>query len=906
MFPLPLFSFPLHSTPTCNCNPQDTPKPEQIDTQPTKTMKRRISETAPEDPSPIRTLPPLRNLHGVRSSDSRFPNPTSRRPKDFSCKKRMQLTDAGVVSPVRMLKASRSDDPKTSEFAFFKKLKGNAGHKLHSHRDDNQSKKFQVSGCSGERTNSVKNSFKDFRSSLVTQNITPINFRSSLSPLSGASKNTGAQHMHGEIFSKKRQKLRQRVVETSYPHIEELCSKGCDFVSLLLNRLFPEDNENSAFKNSKPGEVDIDTKSQSLASLEADVQLKKLGHIPARNSMELDYCSHLDDGPSCWLNRSQELVPSNSYSPISDVLTCLKYEIREPGYEFGGRTPVICADSDSAYGFPSKRYGSFACNHLKELDEVHDPNELFIWQAFKNSKPGEVDIDTKSQSLASLESDVQLKKLGYIPARNSMELDYGSLLDDSPSSCWLNRSQEAVLSNSYSPVGDAIAYLKYEIREPGYQFGGRTPFLYADSDSAYGFPSKRYGSFACNHLKELDEVHDPNELFIWQAFKNSKPGEVDIDTKSQSLASLESDVQLKKLGYIPARNSMKLDYGSHLDDSPSSCWLNRSQEAVLSNSYSPIGDAIAYLKYETREPGYQLGGRTPFLCADTDSAYGFPSKRYGSFACNHLKELGELHDPNEYSIQREQHALLLGWDFDEGIDKRNLSNTCKNTELSVYSPSSSSWGDDHQHIMNDRFGENEFSKSSFLSICSPKVIPLPRSQSLLASYTDHDFGRHVIGDEEDIYTDVNHFPLALSLTPDYLNLAEDCKNDTECKDNSIFRAPQNLHHIMSKVFSKTYHCPGIEGSLFSSALGLTGSSREHYSPFNYALQTPRNEGTSSRFLLKDKNESCLDGLSHRETPSHFGEDIINILDCSSFYFQIPLDKEKACPLLLNQSSWDGN
>ena len=38
----------------------------------------------------------------------------------------------------------------------------------------------------------------------------------------------GGQHGHEEIFSKKRHKLRKWVVETSYPHIEELCSKGLD------------------------------------------------------------------------------------------------------------------------------------------------------------------------------------------------------------------------------------------------------------------------------------------------------------------------------------------------------------------------------------------------------------------------------------------------------------------------------------------------------------------------------------------------------------------------------------------------------------------------------------------------------------------------------------------------------
>ena len=45
-----------------------------------------------------------------------------------------------------------ADDPKTSEFAFFKKLKENAGHKYQSHilhKEENQSKKFKISDSSG-------------------------------------------------------------------------------------------------------------------------------------------------------------------------------------------------------------------------------------------------------------------------------------------------------------------------------------------------------------------------------------------------------------------------------------------------------------------------------------------------------------------------------------------------------------------------------------------------------------------------------------------------------------------------------------------------------------------------------------------------------------------------------------
>ncbi|KAG6719216.1 hypothetical protein I3842_04G191100 [Carya illinoinensis] len=582
-------------------------------------MKQRISEATPNDPSPIRTLPPLRSLYGVGRSHSQFCNPTSQGPK--------------------------ADDPKTSEFAFFRKVKENSGHIFHSdtlQEENKQAKKFKISDCSGEGTNCVKNRCNDFRSSLLAENITPISFSSFLSPPGEASKKSGAHHRHGEIFSRKRQKLRQWVVETSYPNIEDLCSKGYDFVSVLLSRLFPENNKKSVFMNLKSAEMNLDTKSQFLASLESDVELKKLNHIPARNYMELDNGSHLDDGPN--------------------------------------------------------------------------------------------------------------------------------------SSCWLNRSEEAVLSNYHPPTSDSkIARLKYEIREPGYKFGERAPVLCSDRDLAYGFTSQGYES--------------------------------------------------------------QLAYSGH-------------------------------------------------------------------------KKLGELHDPTKYVIEREPSALLLGWDFDCDHDERNLSVICRSTEMSVHSPSSSSWGNDPQHILDDGFGLSELTKSSFLSIYSPNIL-LPWSQS--ASYSDHDFRRCVVEGQENIYTDFNCFPLPLPITADYLNLDEDCENDTKCKDSSIFFAPQSLRHIMSKVLGEKYHHPGIEGFLLSSELDFdvewnchssTGSSKKHHSPFNYALQSPQGEGTSSHFLLNDMNESHLDASSHRGTLSDFSEDIVNIEDWSSFYFHILRDKDKASPEPLNESSWD--
>ena len=95
---------------------------------------------------------------------------------------------------------------------------------------------------------------------------------------------------------------------------------------------------------------------------------------------------------------------------------------------------------------------------------------------------------------------------------------------------------------------------------------------------------------------------------------------------------------------------MELDFGSHLDDGPSSCWLNRSPEVVLSNFYIPPSNASrACLKYEMREPRFEVGGRSPILCAQCDSTYGFQSKKYGSLAYNQLKELDDLHYPKKVS-----------------------------------------------------------------------------------------------------------------------------------------------------------------------------------------------------------------------------------------------------------------
>ena len=85
-------------------------------------------------------------------------------------------------------------------------------------------------------------------------------------------------------------------------------------------------------------------------------------------------------------------------------------------------------------------------------------------------------------------------------------------------------------------------------------------------------------------------------------------------------------------------------------------------------------------------------------------------------------------------------------------------------------------------------------------------------------YDGLDFGRQVEV-KEDINADFNHFPSALTLAPDHLTLAEDCRNDTKFKDSSRFLSLHNLH-IMSKVFNERYHHLGFEGFLLCSGLDI--------------------------------------------------------------------------------------
>ncbi|XP_019235215.1 PREDICTED: uncharacterized protein LOC109215576 isoform X2 [Nicotiana attenuata] len=177
----------------------------------------------------------------------------------------------------------RSDMPKTSEYAFFKKLKKDVGHsnsdllhrrsKLSKNSTSDTTSTHNVLKCPNKdlkipiqvekeyQTNECQSfspvdgvigiskeaKLKSF--SLPTA-VTPVDSNLRLSPLAGPSNNSGSQYSGNGIFAAKRQKLHQQA-NALFLDVEKLNSERFDLVSALLSRLFPGRKEGEDFWDSK-------------------------------------------------------------------------------------------------------------------------------------------------------------------------------------------------------------------------------------------------------------------------------------------------------------------------------------------------------------------------------------------------------------------------------------------------------------------------------------------------------------------------------------------------------------------------------------------------------------------------------------------------------------------------------
>ena len=381
---------------------------------------------------------------------------------------------------------------------------------------------------------------------------------------------------------------------------------------------------------------------------------------------------------------------------------------------------------------------------------------------------------------------------------------------------------------------------------------------------------------------------------------------MEIDTKSKSLAFSGSYICSNKLLNSSVQNFEGLESGPHLNFGSSFCQNDKSKEKPLwkwnLGSDPPACPSSKFpLQCQKEKPDYDYdldGERSACLWTENDSTSGFSFKNYELVVSSHLEEVDEFCDQNEQMLRREPHSLLLDWDF--GNMKDDTSITSPNMELNMDSRLPISLVDDYWHSGDNSFDASGLFPSSLLSYTS-------LAHSYSDSYHNYDHGQHCLEERKCLIAKLHHFPLTLSHCP---NLTEDCTYDNSCKDGSIVCSPQDHHCSMSMSFNEKLHL-GLEALLLSSGfdsdfrqkhLLLAEYPGEHHSSAYQALQFPRRERICSH-LVEDEFTSWLENSNKKETLVHFPGDILNIRDWSSINLLMSLNKENACPLLLDKSSW---
>ncbi|KAM7496181.1 hypothetical protein LguiA_020595 [Lonicera macranthoides] len=311
-------------------------------------MKRRNRINLKDQPM-IRDFS-SRGITGVRRSDNRFDKTASIENEDVNRLKRVKFQDPGTDKlPNCRSDASsiQNDAPKTSEYAFFKKLKKNAcGHSYPPEKRENQLKDVELSECTKEIFDTAKKSYKDLRPSLPVKKARPINHESFLSPPARVSKNSAITNM----------------VDPSSKGIRsQLLAKKC--------HLDPNSRQ-----------VHIDTKHQLPSCYASDTRVKGFNWTCTKNLMESEHGSYWDDGfPRYRSDRPGDIfIPEldnvgSDYPPISyTTKTHLWYKYHEPLCDSSsGRISSSCTESDLFLGLP---YPNNELAHFKELDEFDEPN----------------------------------------------------------------------------------------------------------------------------------------------------------------------------------------------------------------------------------------------------------------------------------------------------------------------------------------------------------------------------------------------------------------------------------------------------------------------------------------------------------------------------------------------------
>ncbi|XP_051120459.1 uncharacterized protein LOC127244139 [Andrographis paniculata] len=324
-----------------------------------------------------------------------------------------------------------SDAPKTSEYAYFKKVRNGAGAvRGYSHSAPKENRHWSSSKIydslreNARSSGVVKPSFKEYRFSvereepsdhqnfpspyaseydegnltkikeptvgtgknpkLFVHDVTPIRQCLSSSPLDEVPRVSEKQCLEKGIFAGKRKKLQQWAIQTLFPDVENPHLKGSELTSSLLSRLFPKGNENDDILN---GQID---KSRSLIlheakNLEKEIPLshRKDWKQDLPNSGRPSQIVSWDGNQFAWG------CPYSSY----DILNAQNYS-RDGGFQLNRMHRLTHTQHDSYFSLPLWGYRSPGHFHFEGLDEFdsvighsrEEPSRLLLeWNSQKEN-----------------------------------------------------------------------------------------------------------------------------------------------------------------------------------------------------------------------------------------------------------------------------------------------------------------------------------------------------------------------------------------------------------------------------------------------------------------------------------------------------------------------------------------
>ncbi|OMP06388.1 hypothetical protein COLO4_08165 [Corchorus olitorius] len=376
-------------------------------------------------------------------------------------------------------------------------------------------------------------------------------------------------------------------------------------------------------------------------------------------------------------------------------------------------------------------------------------------------------------------------------------------------------------------------------------------------------------------------------------------------------ACSKSDIPSKKLHGMPTRNIMEIECMPYLENGTSSCFSDRLGETMLFNFGSPTKNYCSTLQKNLELPSCEYRRKNLTSCITGDSTFGFPFGRHHSYLpYSPFKEPDNSHDPHGSLPGREPRVLLLEWD-PINMNETSLSSTCQNTNWTMIPAVQSSWDDQQcKSYWDESYGT--------LGVYSSPVRNHPQEFYTLMPpkgtfYDKHERGRSTTLEDEEMVPDLGYLPLSSINLPERVNYIGNCDYYEiacrGCETSDILPFPGNQLRFASKIVGEDNGTPS-NGTHLSFAVDVewkclqsTRLRRKRYSSACNDLQFPENEPIYSNFLREDGFESSSGGSGYRSL-IHSSEDVLNMHEwCRSVYFQIFHDKDKAYPLLLDNSSW---